>query len=119
PPTGSPSSAPPHPGDVAASSSATAGPSPIDGTYFSATSILTFNRGSWTRNLPAMDGSFTVSGNTLVLRQRDCPGDGAYTWSLEGERLILTKIKDSCAQRDVQFISTEKWGVVHELGQDL
>ena len=94
-------------------------PTPIDGMYYSAASILSFKEGVWTRNLPAMEGTFTVSRDELVLNQQDCPGDGTYTWKLADDVLALTKATDACAQRDVQFLSSEKWGVVHELGERL
>jgi plastocyanin len=92
---------------------------PIDGMYFSAASILSFKEGVWTRNLPAMEGTFTVSGDQLVLRQQDCPGDGTYTWKVADDVLALTKVKEACSQRDVQFLSSEKWGVAHQLGEKL
>lgn len=104
------------PSATAASAPAT----PLDGMYYSATSILTFKAGSWTRNLPAMDGRFSVSGDRLVLSgQAGCPGEGTYGWALMEEVLTLTKVQDPCSARDVQFPSLEKWGVVHMWGGDL
>jgi len=67
-----------------------------------------------------MAGIFSVSGNELVLSgQAGCLGDGTYIWSIDGEVITLTKVKESCPQRDSQFISEEKWRVVHQLGQSL
>jgi plastocyanin len=108
------------PKPVARPSTPTAGPpTAVDGMYYSAASILSFRGGLWTRNLPAMEGTFMVTGDQLVLTQSDCPGAGTYSWSLEADVLTLTKVQDACAQRDVQFASSEKWGVVHELGKEL
>jgi plastocyanin len=98
---------------------ASARATPLDGMYYSATSILSFKAGSWNRNLPAMNGRFMVSADRLLLSSDGCSGRGTYTWALTDEVLTLTKLKDSCQSRDVQFSSLEKWGVVHQWGGDL
>ena len=103
----------------ASANKAQAAPTTLDGIYYSATSILTFKAGTWTRNVPAMDGRFTVSANRLLLSSEGCSGQGTYTWALTGEVLTLTKVRDSCQSRDVLFASLEKWGVVHQWGENL
>jgi plastocyanin len=92
----------------------------IDGLFSSGGSLLTFKEGTWTRTLPDMAGIFSVSGNELVLSgQTGCTGEGTYTWSLAGEVITLTKVNETCPQRDGQFISVEKWRAVHLLGESL
>jgi plastocyanin len=95
-------------------------PTAIDGMFSSGGSLLTFKEGAWTRTLPDMAGIFSVSGDELVLSgQAGCPGDGTYTWSLAGEVITLTKVKETCPQRDGQFISEENWRAVHLFGESL
>lgn len=98
---------------------AQAAPTAVDGMYFSATSILSFNAGSWTRSLPPMNGRFTISADRLLLSSSGCSGEGAYTWALTDDALTLTKVQDPCPTRDVQFSSLEKWAVLHSWGETL
>ena len=56
---------------------------------------------------PRLQAQFTVTGETVAIKNSTgslgerCAdaGDGTYTWSLDGNRLALTPVKDNCDYR--------------------
>ena len=95
-------------------------PTPIDGTYAAGEYILRLEGGRWSMNFPARDGLFRVSEDELILSNEEgCPGQGTYAWTLENDELVLNKVEELCALRDVRFPSMQKWFVVKTLDEQL
>lgn len=93
---------------------------PLDGTYSSGEYILRLQEGRWSVNQPPRAGEFIVSGDQLILSNEEgCPGEGTYTWTLEGEVLTLAKVEDLCAARNVRFPSIQKWSILYTWGEPL
>jgi hypothetical protein len=56
-------------------------------------------------------GTLAVDGDHLTFSDElgigACPGEGSYTWSVEGDALTFAKVSDGCAVRVAQNTSTE------------
>src|SRR5437870_4429736 len=79
-------------------------PNPIDGAYHSGSApypvhSLRFVRGTWAEDPGSvLRGTFSVSGDRLVLSGNDCP-NGSYTWTRRQGVLTLTSVDDLCSSR--------------------
>ena len=94
-------------------------PSPIDGDYFSGSSVMRFDRGDWTFVGGSIRwvGTATVSGEELVLSgEQSCPDRATYVWSTTEGALTLAAVEDPCPGRQVLLGKT--WEAVPALSED-
>lgn len=93
-------------------------PSPIDGDYFSGSSVLRLDEGTWsfvsgqrlrwTGEVSVVDSELTLGG------EASCPEPGTYVWTVQGETLTLELVEDGCPGRG-QLLAKE-WRPILPLG---
>jgi plastocyanin len=94
-------------------------PSPIDGDYFSGSSVMRFDRGEWTYVSGTIRwvGMASVSDPELVLSgEQGCPERATYAWSTTGGALTLEAVEDPCPGRQVLLGKT--WEAIPALSED-
>ena len=49
------------------------------------------------------DGTFSISGNSIILENPGCDGrfKGEYEFYIDNQKLIMTLVKDSCGRNEV------------------